>query len=155
LLEDLGFDLPAKAHIARQARDGFAAEFGVDANLRQQLSQKFRTERNLLVAMFSSHGSLADGSPAELDAVVAALVKRSRAARPIAQAFRHLDDRGSLGCSLEELALSLMHMWINRVVRSAHRAQEVVLYDFLDRLYHSQLARAAGAYNRQRAAAIA
>jgi hypothetical protein len=32
-------------------------------------------------------------------------------------------------------------MHANRMLRSAHRAQEVVLYDFLARLYESQAAR--------------
>lgn len=148
MLEDLGFDLAEKARVARQARDGFAAEFGVDAGLRQQLSQKFRAERGLLTALFIAPENVSveasHDEPTELDTIVAAFIKRSRDTRPIAHAFRHLDERGALGCTLEELALSLMHMWVNRVARAAHRAQEVVLYDFLDRLYHSQLARTAG-----------
>lgn len=159
LLEDLGFDLAEKAHVARQARDGFAAEFGVDAGLRQQLSQKFRAERSLLTALFNTPGGAATGASdvetTEFDTIIAAFIKRSRDTRPIAQAFRHLDERGALGCTLEELALSLMHMWVNRVARAAHRAQEVVLYDFLDRLYHSQLARSAGRDKPSRAAALA
>ncbi|MGD9644416.1 MAG: lantibiotic dehydratase [Pirellulales bacterium] len=155
LLEDLGFDLPTKARVARQARDGFAAEFGVDADLRQQLSQKFRGERNLLVALLAAQSTSEGGEAAELDTVVAALVNRSRATRPVAGAFRQVDERGALGITLDELALSLMHMWVNRVARSAHRAQEVVLYDFLDRLYHSQLARAASSSTLQSAAASA
>ena len=154
LLEDLGFDLAAKARVALQARDGFAAEFHVDANLRQQLSQKFRAERNLLVALLSAQAETG-ANETQLDTVVAALVNRSRATRPIAQAYRHLAERGALGCSLEELTLSLMHVWVNRVARAAHRAQEVVLYDFLDRLYHSQLARASGGNERRPVAAPA
>ncbi|MBX9787995.1 MAG: lantibiotic dehydratase [Pirellulales bacterium] len=151
LLEDLGFDLTAKARVARQARDGFAAEFRVDTNLRQQLSQKFRTERNLLVALLAAQAETG-ANAAELESVIAALISRSHKTRPIAQAYRHLAERGELGCTLEELALSLMHMWVNRVARAAHRAQEVVLYDFLDRLYHSQLARASGNERRPVAA---
>lgn len=159
MLDDLGFDLAEKARVARQARDGFAAEFGVNAGLRQQLSQKFRAERGLLTALFIAPDYLAaeasNNEPTERDTIVAAFIKRSRDTRPIAQAFRHLDERGALGCTLEELALSLMHMWVNRVARAAHRAQEVVLYDFLDRLYHSQLARTAGIDKQSRAAALA
>jgi hypothetical protein len=33
-------------------------------------------------------------------------------------------------------------MHANRLLRSAQRAQELVLYDFLDRLYEGQAARA-------------
>jgi len=35
-------------------------------------------------------------------------------------------------------------MQANRLLRSAHRHQEFVLYDFLDRIYESQLGRAKG-----------
>ena len=41
---------------------------------------------------------------------------------------------------LPELAVSYLHMHANRLLRSAHRAQELVLYDFLARLYQSQAA---------------
>jgi len=35
-----------------------------------------------------------------------------------------------------------MHMHVNRMARAAARAQELVLYDFLARLYEGQAARA-------------
>ena len=47
-----------------------------------------------------------------------------------------------LSVPLAELAVSYLHMHANRLLRSAHRAQELVLYDFLGRLYESQAARA-------------
>ncbi len=39
-------------------------------------------------------------------------------------------------------APSYLHMHANRLLRSAHGAQELVLYDFLCRLYESRAARA-------------
>lgn len=42
---------------------------------------------------------------------------------------------------LRTLAGSYIHMHANRLLRSAARAQELVLYDFLCRLYESQAAR--------------
>jgi hypothetical protein len=41
-----------------------------------------------------------------------------------------------------ELVPSLIHMHANRLLRSAQRAQELVLYDFLYRIYESELVRA-------------
>jgi hypothetical protein len=46
-----------------------------------------------------------------------------------------------LSPSLMEVAASYLHMHANRLLRSAHRAQEMVLYDFLARLYESRAAR--------------
>ena len=40
-----------------------------------------------------------------------------------------------------ELAMSLAHMHVNRMLRSAQRAQELVLYELLGRVYSSQAAR--------------
>jgi thiopeptide-type bacteriocin biosynthesis protein len=53
------------------------------------------------------------------------------------------DDRaGRLSVSLADIAGSLMHMHANRVLRSVPRAQEMLIYRFLDRAYDSALARA-------------
>jgi hypothetical protein len=48
-----------------------------------------------------------------------------------------------LSVSLDHLLWSYAHMHANRLLRGAHRAQELVLYDLLDRVYRSRLARAA------------
>jgi hypothetical protein len=57
-------------------------------------------------------------------------------------ALRDRDAAGPLSPPLTEVAVSYLHMHANRVLRSAHRAQELVLYDFLTRYYESQAARA-------------
>jgi thiopeptide-type bacteriocin biosynthesis protein len=51
---------------------------------------------------------------------------------------------GRLSRPLTELASSYIHMHANRMLRSAQRAQELVLYDFLNRLYESRAARGRG-----------
>jgi hypothetical protein len=48
-----------------------------------------------------------------------------------------------LSVSLDDLLWSYAHMHANRLLRGAHRAQELVLYDLLDHVYASRLARAA------------
>jgi hypothetical protein len=48
---------------------------------------------------------------------------------------------GRLSQSLVQLAASFMHMHANRLLQSAARAQECVLYDYLRRCYASLLAR--------------
>jgi len=51
---------------------------------------------------------------------------------------------GELTHPISALAPSFVHMHLNRVLRSAHRQQEFVIYDFLHRLYEAQLSRAGG-----------
>jgi hypothetical protein len=61
---------------------------------------------------------------------------------PIVDELRSCARAGRLTVPLPELAVSYLHMHANRLLRSAHRAQELVLYDFLARLYESRAARA-------------
>jgi lantibiotic biosynthesis protein len=42
---------------------------------------------------------------------------------------------------MADLARSVAHMHVNRLLRSAHRAQELVLYELLDRAYSSRAGR--------------
>jgi hypothetical protein len=51
---------------------------------------------------------------------------------------------GRLSLPPAELAPSNLHMWANRLLRAAHRARELILYDFLGRLYESEAARVPG-----------
>jgi hypothetical protein len=44
---------------------------------------------------------------------------------------------------MTDLAMSCAHMHVIRLLRSAQRAQELVLYELLDRFYVSQAARRA------------
>jgi hypothetical protein len=62
--------------------------------------------------------------------------------------LRQAAERGDLTISLTDLAPSLLHMHANRLLRSEQRRQEMVLYDFLYRLYDARAARARGAGSR-------
>jgi hypothetical protein len=54
-----------------------------------------------------------------------------------------LRDR-TLSQPIDQIAGSLVHMHINRMLRSSFRAQELVIYDLLQRWYESVRARARG-----------
>ncbi|MGW7201295.1 lantibiotic dehydratase [Streptomyces chryseus] len=130
LLDDLGLDLPAKHAWAKGQRDAFATEFRVDGDFTGQLSQRYRTERRALEVLLNNPGPdhwLAPG--------LALFHARSKGIR---QTRDKLLERG---LPVEELAASYAHMHANRLLRSAHRAQELVIYDLLHRLYTAQLHR--------------
>ena len=67
---------------------------------------------------------------------------RSAANAPILAELRAAEQRGALTLPVTELASSYIHMHVNRLIRSAQRAHELVLYDLLSRLYESKVARA-------------
>jgi len=69
------------------------------------------------------------------------LHQRSAVIIPAARALRAAADAGQLCVDVPELAMSLAHMHVNRMLRSAQRAQELVLYEMLGRAYSSQAAR--------------
>jgi thiopeptide-type bacteriocin biosynthesis protein len=138
LLTDLGFDLDTRHAVLRATRDQFAAEFHADAPFHHSLGTRFRQERKGLETLLGRTPSA--GAP--LAPGVAILQRRSEWLAPVMAGLRACAGAGRLARPLTELAPSYLHMHANRVLRSAHRAQELIVYDFLVRLYESQAARA-------------
>ena len=140
LLDDLGFDLPAKHALSRRLRAGFAKELKVDGLFERKLGEKFRKERAALEDLFdpSQEASHPYRSGIEL------LRRRSASLAPSVARLRKKEAQHGLTTPVAELAGSLLHMHANRILRSSARAHELVMYDFLGRLYESQAARARG-----------
>jgi thiopeptide-type bacteriocin biosynthesis protein len=140
LFDDLGFDLALRLAVMRRTRDAFAQEHRVDSSVGFQrgLGDKYRKERTALEALLDrSRDADSDLSPG-----LERLAARSAASAPITAELRAAEQRGQLTMPLVELAPSYIHMHVNRLIRSAQRAHELVLYDLLVRLYESKIARA-------------
>lgn len=60
--------------------------------------------------------------------------------KPVGNQLEDQRQVNELGRSIPELAVSFIHMHLNRMLRSAHHKQETVLYDLLARTYASGLA---------------
>jgi thiopeptide-type bacteriocin biosynthesis protein len=140
LLNDLGFDTATKRDLLRKVRTSFAREFGADARLKKQIGDRFRKERQELEALLDPQRN----AESPLALAVEILERRSVALRPAIAALKASEAAGRLSRPLQELAVSFVHMHVNRLLRSAQRAQELVIYEFLARLYDSQLARRSG-----------
>ena len=137
LFDDLGLTLEQKRDIARRAQHGYGREFGADGAFQHEVSRLYRRERAAVEALLDP----AREPPAELAASIQALHQRSAAlARPTRE-LRAVAEAGRLTVELPELAMSLAHMHVNRMLRSAQRAQELVIYELLGRAYSSQAAR--------------
>jgi thiopeptide-type bacteriocin biosynthesis protein len=137
LFEDLGLTLGEKRTVARRAREGLGQEFRVDGNFRGQVGQRYRAERAHLEALLDP----GQAPPAPLAAGLEALRRRSLRLAPVTAELRQLGQAGRLSTTMTDLAMSYAHMHVNRLLRSAHRAQELVLYELLDRAYSSQAGR--------------
>jgi thiopeptide-type bacteriocin biosynthesis protein len=134
LLLDLGFTLGERRTLAARLSARYRSEFRFDIGHERQLGARFRKERGHLTVLVADGGA----PPSGLEAGYAALGKRSTRLRPVVEALRAED---SLSVPLLVLAESYLHMFCNRLLRGAARAQELVLYDFLERLYESDEAR--------------
>jgi thiopeptide-type bacteriocin biosynthesis protein len=147
LLLDLGLDLPARLALLTQARAGFAAEHRVGGPFEKALGAKFRKERASIEQLLRAP---AEAIPIEaggegvtpLHAGFAALEERSSRITVAAAGLAALEKANELTTSIGAMAGSYLHMHANRLLRSEQRAQELVLYDFLLRMYESETARA-------------
>jgi thiopeptide-type bacteriocin biosynthesis protein len=137
LLSDLGFDTGAKALVLERLRGSFWREFKGDKNLRVQLDQRLRGERRSLALLL---GGDAEAS-APFAPALALFDRRSQASAPIVAELARLEAAGRLSSSVHDMAASFVHMHVNRLIRSAARAHEMVLYDILHQLYASREAR--------------
>lgn len=137
LLDDLGFDLTARREMLSQMRGAFAAELCANAKLKRELAEKFRRERRTLEAILNRNAA----AKTPVASALRILRRRSESLIPVAAELRACAQAGRLSVPLSQLAQSYLHMHANRLLRSAHRAQELVLYEFLARLYDSQVAR--------------
>jgi lantibiotic biosynthesis protein len=135
LLDDFGLDLERKRAWARGCRDRFARELDVRGQTKRALGKRYRVERKALDELLD----LEEGADHPLAPGVKFLRERSWRVAPLVECLRAREQR--LSVSLDHLLWSYAHMHANRLLRGAHRAQELVLYDLLDRVYMSREAR--------------
>jgi class I lanthipeptide synthase len=137
LFEDFGLTLEEKRSVTSRAREGFGREFGIDGDFRGELSRRYRAERARLEALLDP----AHEPPPDLAAGLDALRRRSVQLAPVVAELRRVDEAGYLSATIRDIAMAHAHMHVNRLLRSAHRAHELVLYELLGRTYSSQAGR--------------
>lgn len=135
LLSDFELDLEAKLTIIRRVRDSLGKEFGVDTLTKKKIGERFEKERRSLEELL-----FLDGSHPLAPAFAILLRRSERNAKTIAEMNR-LMASNRITLDKNELVPSFVHMFINRILRSSHRAQEAILYQLADRLYLSRKAR--------------
>ncbi len=134
LLASLGLEWPDRMVVIRGMRDGFAREFHAGKVLNIQIGDTYRKERKSLELLLE--GSLESSNV--MEPALALLRGRSERLAPLAAELRTSERGGKLSQPLAKLAESYVHMHMNRILRSSHREQELIIYDFLTRLYRSR-----------------
>jgi thiopeptide-type bacteriocin biosynthesis protein len=134
LLTDFGYDLNRKREFCEEMPEHLVGRFHIDRDLKDELSRKFRGERASLEQVLNPDNDVDSPLRPGLDV----LRKRSERIIPLVKNLRALEETGRLLVSLNQLLASYIHMYLNRLLRSAQPEQEFVIYDFLSRLYRSR-----------------
>jgi thiopeptide-type bacteriocin biosynthesis protein len=127
LLRDAGLDLEQRYFFADRMAGVYGREFNLEGFARHPIQDKFRKERRSLFELLEG---------------LEMLRRRSERLAPALAELKERSERGDLAVSFTDILGSLIHMHANRMLPTAARAQEAVLYRFLENLYDSQLARA-------------
>jgi lantibiotic biosynthesis protein len=140
LLGDFGFALEGKRALLDGIRGELARELHSDESVRRGVGDRFRKESRSLEPLLEPERD--ETSP--LSPGLAVLRGRSDQLAPLIRELKAREQTGRLSQSLAALAPSYIHMHANRLLRTAHRRQELVLYDLLARLYESRAIRTQG-----------
>jgi thiopeptide-type bacteriocin biosynthesis protein len=134
-LENFEYKGEVKLRFLNSIRDDYGKEYGLDRNLKKQLSQKYRTNRGYIEQILNRENEyqeaenffnyLKDWKRAVKPFTIQVLMKRTELSVP----------------ETDHLLKSYLHMMINRFFRSKQRLHELVLYDFLCQYYTSLVAR--------------
>lgn len=128
LLHDFGYSPPAKTALLKLLQQNFFEEFGGGKPLLLQLNNKYRQEMRKV-------GSILDPFQDEVNGIeeaVAFFATRSHKTRKRLTGI-NIGNRDDLLCSY-------IHMFLNRMLLSNQRKQELVIYHFLARHYESAAA---------------
>jgi thiopeptide-type bacteriocin biosynthesis protein len=129
LLRDAGLSLASRRDLVQHAAGGFARELTAEGGLEAKLGGLYRAHGRASAQLLAGGGrSLA------IDRI---LEERARRVKPLLAAIRARPD---LTAPWEDIVASLIHMHVNRVMASEPRKHEAVLYDFLRRIYATELA---------------
>ena len=142
LLEDFGLDLAGKRSLLNAIRTDLAKELHSDEGVKRGIGNVFRKVSRSLEPLLVSAPDRDEESP--LSPGLAVLRRRSDRLAPLIRELKAREEAGLLSQTLPQLAASYVHMHANRLLRTAHRRQELVLYDFLARLYESRAIRTKG-----------
>jgi thiopeptide-type bacteriocin biosynthesis protein len=132
LLEDLIDDPQQRRAVAAAMRDGYAREHDAGRAMFRAIGERWRAEGRDLRALLDGSATIPG---------IEILRARSHVHAPAVARLRALAAEGALTLPLPEIAGSLVHMHVNRLVRDAGRAHELVLLDLLTRAYAAEAAR--------------
>ncbi|MGO4445501.1 lantibiotic dehydratase [Mycobacterium sp. 2YAF39] len=137
LLADAGLDMQQRRDWAKGGAAGYRPEYPNAANLDPGIGTRWRSERSDVAAL------LDDASEHLFEPARQTFRRRSERLSPLLAELSDRSGRDELTQSYSSLLHSFSHLNAVRLLRSAARTHELILLNFLDRHYASQIARTA------------
>lgn len=130
------YELDQKLRLLTIMANSYGKEFNIDSALISQLSDRYRANKNEIFNFMSLTFDDASAYEALLKVQHQFNIRSTRGVNEILK----LENDKQLAVSIDNLLISYIHMFMNRLFRSKQRLHEMVIYGFLFRYYRSQLA---------------
>lgn len=134
LFNSFKYDINKKKEIISQMSDSYKAEFGFNYYNSKQFNVKFRENKKIIEQIFKSTPGIVFFSGLKL-----LLAKKKRHMEPLVADLFSFHEKKAI--NVDTLLPSYIHMMLNRLFISSARLYELLIYDFLRRIYESELAR--------------
>jgi len=134
LLSDFKFQISEKHELLESLKNGFSMEFGMNKSLKLQLDKKFRKERHHINQIMKGDQ--------EFNSFYKLLAGKSENIKYLVEQILAFNENNELNPPLNDLMKSYIHMMCNRFFKSKQRLHELVIYDFMERYYKSEIAKA-------------
>lgn len=136
LLTDFSIDLASKQEIMNDLSSSFKTEFGFNEYNSKQFNHKYR-ENKITIESILGHSIINKSfvnlyNPIEI---------RSKKLTHIVDNIHFKIVENKIDVSLHQLIKSYIHMMMNRLFIEKNRIYELIIYEFLNRYYTSQIAK--------------
>ena len=130
------YELDQKLRLLTIMANSYGKEFNIDSALISQLSDRYRANKKDIFNFMSLTFDDANAYEALLKVQHQFNIRSTKGVNEILK----LENDKQLAVSVDNLLISYIHMFMNRLFRSKQRLHEMVIYGFLFRYYRSQLA---------------
>ncbi len=130
------YELDQKLRLLTIMANSYGKEFNINSALISQLSDRYRANKKEIFNFMSFTFDDANAYDALLKVYHQFNI---RSTEGVNQILKLANDK-QLAVSIDNLLISYIHMFMNRLFRSKQRLHEMVIYGFLFRYYRSQLA---------------
>ncbi len=133
-LNDFGYSLTQKRNLLEQLKTYFSKEFKVEKTLKMQLDKRFRDNRRTIEHILNSNFN---DIHTPFSVYFQSISIKSVNTKYIIQQIKEIKHESDWNQYISDI----IHMTVNRCISDNQRLHELVMYDFLFRYYHSELAK--------------